>query len=280
RALRSGAETIAALHLRSGDALGALADLDRTSAQKVRPNSLYERLDRAANGGDAAAWRDLLEWLWNPDRKDTPMPGAGDSDPEFAIDPSLLRAALFGTAIETYRLDPTAPDVAGALARLLVQLGLPEAAPLVLADAAVARPNAPLLSRSLALVLETIRNEDASDDIATARRVYAAAEPLLSLAARAEWRGKIEPSAARLRLEARKRANNPVTKGHSERLLARVLFRFSDTAGAARATERAFVAAGQDKREIAATVLDAAQRAFLKKDVAAARAAVNRGLSG
>src|SRR5206468_4382591 len=36
RALRSGAETIAALHLRSGDALGALADLDRTSAQKVR----------------------------------------------------------------------------------------------------------------------------------------------------------------------------------------------------------------------------------------------------
>jgi tetratricopeptide (TPR) repeat protein len=236
------------------------------------------------------------------------------------------------------------------------------------------------LSRSLALVLETIRAEDGADDSATARRVYANAEPLLTLAARPEWRGKVEPSAARLRLamgtielragnlaaakpllegsvaldpsvdahvylagierqagkpeaalaqltralsspeakqnplsaadthlnifevqkdigatdkanaalasalgltlEARKRASNTVTKGHAERLLARVLFRFSDTAGAARATERAFVAAGQDKRELAATVLDAAQRAFLRKDLAAARAAVNRGLAG
>jgi tetratricopeptide (TPR) repeat protein len=380
RAFRSGAETLADLHLRSGDALGALAELDRVSIQKIRPNSLYERLDHAANGGDANAWRDLLEWLWNPERKDAPGPTGAESDPEFAIDPSLLRAALFGTAVETYRLDPTAADVDGALARLLVQVGLPEGAPLVLADAAAARPNAPFLSRSLALVLETIHNEDEADDSATARRVYAAAEPLLVLAARPEFRGKIEPSAARLRLamgtietragnlaaakpllegsvaldpsvdahvtlaaierqagkpeaalaqltralsspeaklnllsaadthlnifeiqkdlgstdkanaalasalgltlEARKRAQNPVTKGHAERLLARVLFRFSDTAGVARATERAFVAAGQDRRELAATVLDAAQRAFLKKDVSAARAAVNRGLAG
>ena len=58
-----------------------------------------------------------------------------------------------------------------------------------------------------------------------------------------------------------------------------MLFRFSDAAGAARATERAFLAAGQDKHELAATVLEAAQRAFLRKDVAGARAAVGRGLS-
>jgi hypothetical protein len=380
RALHSGAETLAALHLRSGDAAGAIADLERPSVQKILPRSLYDRLDRAANGGDAAAWRDVLEWLWSPDRKDSPAPSGIESDPEFAVDPNLLRAALFGTALEAYRLDPTSPDVSGALARLLVQLGMPEAAPLVLADAAVSRPNAAFMSRSLALVLETIRSEDAADDSATARRVYASAEPLLSLAARPEWKGKVEPSAARLRLamglielragnlaaakpllegsvaldpsvdahvllagierqagkleaalaqltralsspeakqnplsaadthlnifeiqkdlgaadkanaalasalsltlEARKRAVNAVNKGHAERLLARVLFRFSDTAGAARATERAFVAAGQDKRELAATVLDAAQRAFLKKDVSAARAAVNRGLAG
>src|SRR6185503_1717320 len=81
-------------------------------------------------------------------------------------------------------------------------------------------------------------------------------------------------------LEARRRATDTLAKVHAERLLARVLFRFSDTAGATRATERAFVYAGQDKRELAATVLEAAQRAFLKKDVAAARTAVTRGLAG
>jgi hypothetical protein len=81
-------------------------------------------------------------------------------------------------------------------------------------------------------------------------------------------------------LDARRRAKDAVAKVHAERLLARVLFRFSDTAGAMRATERAFVYAGQDKRELAATVLEAAQRAFLRKDVAAARTAVTRGLAG
>src|SRR5450432_334380 len=86
-------------------------------------------------------------------------------------------------------------------------------------------------------------------------------------------------SALSATLDARQRAANPASKGHAERLLARILFRFSDLAGASRATERAFVAAGQDKQELAATVLDAAQRAFLKKDVTAARAAVNRGLA-
>jgi len=380
RAFRSGAEALAALYLRNGDAAGALAEIERTSARKVVPPSLYDRLDRAANGGDAAAWRELLAWLWNPERKDSPGPSGADADPDLAIDPSLLKAALFGTAVEAYRLDPTVPDVAIALATLLVQLGLPEAAPLVLADAAVPRPSAAVLSGALGLVLQTILREEDADDSATARRVYIATDPLLSVAARPEWKGKVEPGAARLKLtmgtietragnlaaakpllessaalepsvdalatlaaierqagkpeaaigflmralatpeakqnplaaaethllifeiqkdagatdkanaslaaalgatlEGRKRAANPISKGRAERDLARVLFRFSDAAGTARATERAFVAAGQDKHELAATVLEAAQRAFLKKDVAAARAAVNRGLAG
>jgi tetratricopeptide (TPR) repeat protein len=380
RAFRSGAETLAAIHLRNGDAAGALADIERSSARKITPPSLYDRLDHAGNGGDATAWRELLAWLWNPERKDSPGPTGADADPDLAVDPNLLKAALFGTATEAYRLDPTVPDVTIALATLLVQMGLPEAAPLVLADSTVSHPSPSTLSGALGLVLQTILREDEADDSATARRVYASAEPLLALASRPEWRGRVEPGAARLRLamgtietragnlaaakpllegsaaldptveahvalaaierqagkadaalshltralaspdakqnpiaaaetqlnifevqkdlgasdkansalasalsstlEARKRASNAVTKGHAERLLARVLFRFSDMAGAARATERAFVAAGQDKHELAATVLEAAQRAFLKKDVAGARAAVNRGLAG
>jgi tetratricopeptide (TPR) repeat protein len=237
-----------------------------------------------------------------------------------------------------------------------------------------------MLSGSLGLVLQAILREDEAEDTASARRIYAAAAPLLTLAARPEFKGRLEPGAGRLELamgtietrsgnlgaakpllerstvseptvealltlaaierqaghadsavallsralatpeakqnplsageaqlgifeiekdrgsvdkakaaltsalratlDARQRAGDAVTKGHAERLLARVLFRFADPAAAARATERAFLAAGQDKHELAATVLDAAQRAFLRKDVTAARAAVNRGLAG
>jgi cellulose synthase operon protein C len=380
RVFRSGAESLAALYLRHGDAAGALTDIERTAARKITPPSLYERLDRAANGGDATAWRDLLAWLWNPERKDSPGPRNAENDPELAVEASLLKAALFGTAIEAYRLDPTSTDVAAALATLLVQLGLPEGAPLVLADAVVAHPEPALLSNSLGLVFQTILREDEADDSAAARRVYAAAEPLLKLATRPEWKGRLEPGPGRVKLamgtietragnltaakpllessvqldptvdahitlaaierqagrpqaaleqltralataeakqhpraageahlntfevlkdlrasdkanaalasaltsslDARRRAKDAVAKVHAERLLARVLFRFSDTAGATRATERAFVYAGQDKRELAATVLESAQRAFLKKDIAAARTAVTRGLAG
>ena len=117
-----------------------------------------------------------MAWLWNPERKDSPGPTGAEADPELAVDPSLLKAALFGTAIEAYRLDPTVPDVTVALATLLVQMGMPEAAPLVLADSAVTKPNAALLSGSLGLVLQTIGREAEADDIATARRVYASAD--------------------------------------------------------------------------------------------------------
>ncbi|MET0591516.1 MAG: hypothetical protein ABW133_02380 [Polyangiaceae bacterium] len=380
RVFRSGAETLAALYLRHGDAQGALAEIDKTSARKIAPPSLYERLDRAANGGDAAAWRALLAWLWSPERKDSPGPRNAENDPDLAVEANLLKAALFGTAIEAYRLDPTASDVAVALATLLVQLGIPEAAPLVLADAVVPHPEPALLSGALGLVYQTILREDDADDSASARRVYAASEPLLALASKPEWKDRLDPGAGRVKLamgtietragnlvaakpllessitleptvdahlslaaierqaarpqaaleqlnkalatseakqhprsageaqlstfevlkdlgqsdkanaalssaltsslEARRRAKDAVAKVHAERLLARVLFRFSDTAGATRATERAFVYAGQDKREIAATVLEAAQRAFLKKDINSARTAVGRGTSG
>ena len=347
RALRSGAESLAALNLRQGDARGAISDLERTAASKVTPPSLAEHLDRAANGGEASAWRDLLAWLWSPDRKDSAGGIGPEADPEFQIDPNLLRGALFGTAVEAYRVDPTVADVNMLLSTLLVQMGLPEAAPFVLADAATSRPDAAVLSGALGLVLQTILREDDSEDTVTARRVFSASDPLLALASTPPFVGRVEPSAARLKLamgtietragdlahaqallessnnvepsveamvtlaaidrqagksdsaltrltralatpeaqqnplaageahlhifeiqkdlgaadkaklaltsalsatlDARKRAGNPILKGHAERLLARVLFRFSDAAGASRATERAFAAAGQDE---------------------------------
>jgi tetratricopeptide (TPR) repeat protein len=380
RAMRSGAETLAAIHLRHGDAAGALADIEQTSAGGIVARGLHERLARAANGGDAIAHRELLSWLWNPGRHEStvqlPVPS---DDPDFAIDPGLLRSALWGTALEAYRLDPMLTDVNAALATLLVQLGLPEAAPFVLADAVVSHPEAAPLSAALGVVLETIVREEEAEDTASARWVYAAAGPILSVAARPELRDQIEPTAARVRavmgsietragnlatarsllesaasveasvdtfatlanidrqarrtdkaiehlllaiatpeakenpvargeaylrmcdihqdmraldkagsdlalaldaaLDARQRSASLAAKAHAERLFARVLDHYADGPGAARAIDRAFAAADQNKHEVTATMLEAAQRAFVRRDPAAGRAAVTRGLS-
>jgi len=380
RARRSGAETLAAIHLRHGDAAGALADIEKTAAGNIVARGLHERLDRVANGGDAIAHRELLAWLWNPRRRQgsDQLPIAAD-DPDFAIDPGLLRGALWGTALEGYRLDPMLADVNMALSTLLVELGFPEVAPLVLADAVVSHPDVAPLSEALGVVLRTIVREEEAEDTASARRVYASAEPLLTLAARPEFRSRVEPGVGRIQavmgsietragnltaarallesgtsaepsidaltilanielraqkadkalerlrvalatpeakrnpiargeahlkmsdihqeiqasekarsdlalaldaaLDARQRAATVAARSHAERLLARVLDRYSDTAGAARAIDRAFAAADQDKHEVAATMLEAAQRAFVRKDPVAGRVAVNRGMA-
>jgi hypothetical protein len=80
-------------------------------------------------------------------------------------------------------------------------------------------------------------------------------------------------------LDGRQRAANVNSQSHAERLLARVLDRYADGAGATRAIDRAFAAAGQNKHEVTATMLEAARRAFVRRDPAAGRAAVSRGLS-
>jgi cellulose synthase operon protein C len=200
RAFRSGAQTLVALYLRNGDAAGAFAELSTGSMRKITPPPLVERIDAAANGGDASAWRELLVWLWSPKQRGENGEGEPSEEPEFTIDPNLERAALWGTAVEAYRRDPTGLDVNIALSTLLVQLGLPEAAPLVLADGVQKSPEPTKLNASLRFVLSTILREDEAEDAPSARRVYAAADPLLSLASRTEYRGKLDPSPARVRL--------------------------------------------------------------------------------
>ena len=81
-----------------------------------------------------------------------------------------MRGALFGTAVEAYRVDPTVADVNMLLSTLLVEMGLPEAAPFVLADAATSRPDAAVFSGALGLVLQTILREDDSEDTVTRPR--------------------------------------------------------------------------------------------------------------
>jgi tetratricopeptide (TPR) repeat protein len=379
RAFRSGAQTLVSLYLRNGDGAGAYSELVTGAVRKITPPSLFDKVDAVGNGGDAAAWRDLLDWLWAPGHGDEDAEtGAGD-EPEFTIDPDLHKAALWGAAVEAYRRDATQLRLNLALSTLLLQLGLTEVAPLVLADGVVTSPDAVKVNASLRFVLQAIVHEDNAEDPASARRTYASAEPLLRLASRADLARKLDPSPARVQLvmgsieshaaelsaaralyessasvepsadafvalsaierqqgkldaaladlakaldapdarksplaageirlaafelrrqqggldgareelsralslglEARKISGRPPLRSRAERLVAHALDRFSDRAGSARAFERAFAAAGEDRRELTTTVLDAASSALVLGDVSGAARAVDRALT-
>jgi tetratricopeptide (TPR) repeat protein len=77
--------------------------------------------------------------------------------------------------------------------------------------------------------------------------------------------------------EARRTTQGGST-ARAERALARALDRLGDDAGAARATDRSIVAARSDARQLAATVLDALARAFVAKDLPAARRIAKLGV--
>ena len=79
-------------------------------------------------------------------------------------------------------------------------------------------------------------------------------------------------------LDARQLARGGASQARAERLLARVLEQYGDTAALRRATERAYDASLSDVRQLTATVLDAARRALLRGDISAARDAVQRAV--
>lgn len=78
---------------------------------------------------------------------------------------------------------------------------------------------------------------------------------------------------------AARRAGDAQVLPRAERLLAKLLARFGDQKGAARAHRRAFEAAGRTRTEVEATSADVVGAALLRGDVEAAREGLNRALS-
>lgn len=375
RAFQTGAASLMALSLRHGDVESALLDLERTPARQLVSQELHRRLELAASGGDGAAFRALLgAWIEHYGKNADPSEGHS----EIGLDPELFRAAAWGIAVEALRRDPGALDAAMPIALIASQLGMPEVAPLVLVEAVEETKEPRFMNAALGIVLQAIALEDEADDLASARRTFRAAEPLLTLASRPESKGKLQPSAARIRilmaavetkageleaarslleravrdegspdafmmlsaierqagkldraldnvdralalpqvkqeammagelslarydllrevgqdeaagvelakaleqaLSARSGAKNPGARARAERLLSRVLERYGDAAGKARAVERAYLAATSDKRQLAALAIDEAARAVVRNDVDAARFALTRAL--
>jgi cellulose synthase operon protein C len=197
RALETGPVVLASLYLRDSDVAGALSALDHAQARELleseRPQ-LAGALAAHAQEPTAGHCIDLLHQL-------RPLTGreSGREEDDFADDRDLFGAAAFGVASECYRLDPTVPEVALTLGVALEELGMAEATPAVLVDAVRAHPEARVLSEALALSLDAMAGEEDAGDAEAARRTFRAAQPLLVAASQPVHKGKVHPSAARVR---------------------------------------------------------------------------------
>jgi len=191
RALQSGGATLAAIYLRNADAAGAVRAIERAQAgELVRPDLLRALEAATDKPTDAKRWVDVLHGL-------RPAPSPEGQEDDAIVDKELLRAAAFAVAIEAYRLDPSLPEAAGAVAAGLQEYGMGEASPAVLVEALRKHADVRTIGGALAIVMHAMAMEVDAQDAAAARRTFRAATPLLAIADR--FGGKLQPSAPRVR---------------------------------------------------------------------------------
>lgn len=189
RALQSGGETMAALFLRYGRAQEALEVIENSAAGRVTSPAFFARLRAAARDDTAEDWRLLA--------RDFAQMAFGDSD--MHIDRALIDAALWGIALEAYRRDPSSLAVGHVLADQLIELGMPEVAPLVLHDALGPQPSVVSLSAVMSTTAAALSDQFDTGSTLAARRIFAAARPLLKLGDQSDYQGRLKPSASQVR---------------------------------------------------------------------------------
>lgn len=189
RALQTGAVTIACIHLRDADPVQALKALERSGARELARREFVVALEAAAEDPSAANLLSVLTVL-RPDESDDPRLEA-----ERALqDQDLVRAAAFSVALEAYRLDPSLPAVAGAVAAALQEYEMAEASVAILADAVAAAKSPRVISGALAIAMQAMVREVDAGDVAAARRAYKAAEPIIKKAEALGSSARLDPS--------------------------------------------------------------------------------------
>ncbi|MEP7052092.1 MAG: hypothetical protein ABJB12_17135 [Pseudomonadota bacterium] len=190
RAQRGGSYALIALYLRHGDARGVLSAVDKAELGRLIAPELRDRLERAAEGGDADAWADLYHFFDSASHA---------ADSEGLLDHTLMEAATWGSAVELFRAEPSSMRGAVPLATQLVGYGMAEVAPLVLAPAVAKEGSPDNVSFALGIVGKAIVAEDELDQATSARRTFENAQPILAQGEIRANLGKVNPSSARLR---------------------------------------------------------------------------------
>lgn len=190
RALETGPIVLAAIHLRSGDAQSAATAVAKVlQKEDQRTEQLLRTLEAAVQKPDSDAWLDLARMLRPPPR------ARGGDEEDFGRDSELLRVASFACAAEAYRLDSTSPEPAAFVAAMLVDLGMAEAAPAVLADAVKAQKDPRIVGLALAITMQAMGRALEAEEPDSVRRTFRAAQPVLQAAEAAK---RVQPSPARV----------------------------------------------------------------------------------
>lgn len=189
RALETGTTVLAAIHLRNGDAHGALAALEEANTKDPQINrpELLGALRGVVETPDAEHWLTLASMIRPQSMR--------MYDEELGPDGDLLRVAALASACEAYRLDATAPEPAVFVASMLVDLGMSDAAPAILADAVKARTDdLGLVNVALSISLRAILRGLEAEEPDVARRAFRSAEPVLVASDRVRERLQATPA--------------------------------------------------------------------------------------
>jgi tetratricopeptide (TPR) repeat protein len=192
RAIDTGATIIAAIHLRSADPQGAIKAIDGANFREITRPELMNALNAVVEHPDPDKWLDLARMLRPPPRQQL----RGSEDEDFSRDIELLRLASFVAACEAYRLDATLAEPAAYVGALLVDLGMGEAAPAIMADAVKANKDPRFVSLGLALTMQAMGRALEAEEPDEVRRTFRAAEPIL--AAADAVKKNVQPSPARV----------------------------------------------------------------------------------
>ncbi|MCL2723468.1 MAG: hypothetical protein FWD69_03435 [Polyangiaceae bacterium] len=189
RALETGTTVLAAIFLRDADPRGAIKAIDSANAHEITRPELIASLEAVANKPDSSKWLDLARMFQPPQDRTR-----GD-DEDLGRDADLFRVASFVAASEAYRLDTTSPEPAAFVAAMLVEMGMSDAAPAVLADAVRAQRDPRIVDVSLTITMQAMGRGVDAEDFAGARRTFVAAQPILSVADSVK---NAEPSPAKI----------------------------------------------------------------------------------
>jgi hypothetical protein len=190
RALETGTTVLAAIYLRNADAQGAVRAMDAANLRELSRPELVHAVENVVDRPSSDKWLELSRMLRPPQRQ-----GRGD-DEDFSRDIDLLRLAAFAAACEAYRLDSTSPEPAALVGATLVELGMSEAAPAVIADAVKAGKDPRIVGLGLALTMQAMGRELDAEEPDGVRRTFRAAQPVL--AAAEALKVKVQPSPAKV----------------------------------------------------------------------------------